>query len=61
MGPAQPLRDRLRGYYVSMTGNDTQRIQSKLGSRKQLDQQKKAEKQCNFAMPTHLSKKQTVT
>jgi len=44
-----------------MTGNDTQRIQSKLGSRKQLDQQKKAEKQCNFAMPTHLSKKQTVT
>jgi hypothetical protein len=33
----------------------------KLASRKQLDQQKKAEKQFNHAMPAHLSKKQTVS
>jgi hypothetical protein len=32
----------------------------KFTSRKQLNQQKKAEKQFNPAMPIHLSKKQTV-
>jgi hypothetical protein len=32
----------------------------KFASRKQLNQQKKAEKQFNPAMPIHLSKKQTV-
>jgi hypothetical protein len=32
----------------------------KFASREQLNQQKKAEKQFNSAMPIHLSKKQTV-
>jgi hypothetical protein len=44
-----------------MTEDDSRRTQDEVSFPQQLDQQKKAEKQFNHAMPAHLSKKQTVS